>query len=167
MGDPEQGDGRKIFLRKVNVPLAPWAVVRTSEDLAAALSSVGAPAVLKTAAFGYDGKGQAKVSSKDEWEAEAAWAASAGRPASSRPSSISSGRFRSSRRAASTARSRSSPSFENEHSRHILDVTRCPAPLSPFEEKQSREIARAILDALSYVGVLCIEMFHTPPAASS
>jgi 5-(carboxyamino)imidazole ribonucleotide synthase len=53
------------------------------------------------------------------------------------------------------------PIFENEHSRHILDVTRSPAPLSPSEEKQACEITRTILEALDYVGVLCIELFHT------
>jgi 5-(carboxyamino)imidazole ribonucleotide synthase len=53
------------------------------------------------------------------------------------------------------------PVFENEHSRHILDVTTAPAPLTVSEENLAHEISRTILDALSYVGVLCIELFHT------
>ncbi|HVO51741.1 MAG TPA: 5-(carboxyamino)imidazole ribonucleotide synthase [Thermoanaerobaculia bacterium] len=150
----------KEFLRKVKVPVAPWAAVRTSEELAAALSSVGAPAVLKTAAFGYDGKGQEKISTKDEREAEAAWARLGKAPCVLEA-------FVDFQREVSVVAARGAggktalfPSFENEHSKHILDVTTCPSALSPFEEKQANEIAQAILDALSYVGVLCIEFFH-------
>ena len=150
----------KEFLRKVRVPVAGWAPVRTSEELAAALSSVGTPAVLKTAAFGYDGKGQARVPSKDLSEADAAWAA-LGRV----PCVLES--FVEFRREISVIAARDAhgrvaffPPFENEHHRHILDVTRCPAALSPFEEKQAYEITQAILEALQFVGVLCIEFFH-------
>jgi 5-(carboxyamino)imidazole ribonucleotide synthase len=151
----------KEFLRKVNVPLAPWAVVRTSEDLASALSSVGAPAVLKTAAFGYDGKGQEKISSNGISDAERAWE-ELGRVPCVLESFIEFQREISviAARGADGSVAYFSP-LENEHSRHILDVTRCPALLSPFEEKQAFEITRTILDALSYVGVLCIELFHT------
>lgn len=151
----------KDFLGRVNVPVAPWAVVRTSDDLAAAISFLGAPAVLKTAAFGYDGKGQARVHSKNLSEAEEAWAALGRVPCVLEA-------FIDFQREVSVIAARDLdgnvaffPAFENEHSRHILDVTRCPAPLSPFEEKQAHEIAGTILDALSYVGVLCIELFHT------
>ena len=151
----------KEFLRRVRVPVAGWAPVRTSEELSAALSSVGVPAVLKTAAFGYDGKGQGKISSKDEKEAERAWG-SLGRV----PCVLES--FIAFEREVSVVAARGAdgsvaffPPFENEHSRHILDVTTCPALLSTFEETQAYEITRTILDALSYVGVLCIEFFHT------
>ena len=151
----------KEFLRKVNVPLSPWAMVRTGEELASALSSVGAPAVLKTAAFGYDGKGQEKTSSKNESAAEAAWARLGKAPCVLEA-------FVDFEREVSVIAARGLdgkivifPAFENEHTRHILDVTRCPASLSTFEEEQAKEIVQAILEALDYVGVLCVEMFHT------
>jgi 5-(carboxyamino)imidazole ribonucleotide synthase len=151
----------KEFLRKLNVPVAPWAAVRTSEELAVTLSSVGIPAVLKTAAFGYDGKGQERIPSKDEKEAEAAWGRLGRAPCVLEA-------FVDFEREVSVIAARGTdgaiaffPVFANEHSRHILDVTRCPAPLSPFEEKQAHEIARALLEALDFVGVLCIELFHT------
>ncbi|MGA7990986.1 MAG: 5-(carboxyamino)imidazole ribonucleotide synthase [Thermoanaerobaculia bacterium] len=150
----------KEFLRKVNVPLAPWAAVRTNDELASALSQVGAPAVLKTAAFGYDGKGQEKISSKDEKEAEAAWGRLGRAPCVLE-------QFIDFQKEVSVIAARGAdgalalyPAFENEHRKHILDVTRCPAPLSPFEEKQAHEIARTLLEALDFVGVLCIELFH-------
>ncbi len=151
----------KDFLRRVNVPVAPWAVVRTSDELASALGFIGAPAVLKTAAFGYDGKGQEKISSKDEKEAERAWAALGRAPCVLEA-------FVDFQREISVIAARGQdgsivffPAFENEHSRHILDVTTCPSALSTFEERQAHEITQAILEALSYVGVLCIEFFHT------
>jgi 5-(carboxyamino)imidazole ribonucleotide synthase len=49
--------------------------------------------------------------------------------------------------------------FENRHSRHILDVTTAPAHVLPAIAARAREIARAILDKLDYVGVLCVEFF--------
>ena len=155
----------KEFLRKVNVPLASWVAVRTNDELASALSLVGAPAVLKTAAFGYDGKGQERISSKDEREAEAAWGR-LGRV----PCVLES--FIEFEREVSVIAARSSdgrvvffPSFENEHSSHILDVTRCPSALSTFEETRAYEITRTILEALDFVGVLCIELFYTKDGA--
>src|SRR6516225_9353821 len=61
----------KTFLRDRGLPVAPFAIVRTAEDLAAAVQTVGVPAVLKTASFGYDGKGQAPI--RLAGEATSAW----------------------------------------------------------------------------------------------
>jgi 5-(carboxyamino)imidazole ribonucleotide synthase len=150
----------KEFLRKVNVPVAGWAPVRTNEELVAAIALVGVPAVLKTAAFGYDGKGQVSIASASAADASSAWASLGHVPCILEA-------FVDFQREVSVIAARGAdgeaaffPAFENEHSRHILDVTLAPAPLSPFEEKQAREITRTILDALSYVGVLCVEFFH-------
>ena len=150
----------KEFLRRVGVPVADWAPVRTSEELLSAIASVGAPAVLKTAAFGYDGKGQARVHSKNLSEAAAAWTSLGNVPCVLES-------FVEFQREISVIAARGMggevaffPVFENEHSRHILDVTTAPAPLTLSEENLSHEIAQAILDALHFVGVLCIELFH-------
>lgn len=48
---------------------------------------------------------------------------------------------------------------ENEHENHILARTCVPANVPPGLERQAREIAEAVLCALDYVGVMCIEMF--------
>jgi 5-(carboxyamino)imidazole ribonucleotide synthase len=61
----------KTFLRSSGIPTTPFAEVRSLAELHTALSSIGAPAVLKTAAWGYDGKGQAKILRVDD--AQAAW----------------------------------------------------------------------------------------------
>ena len=61
----------KTFLDGHGLPLAPWRPVRTSDELAGAVEGLGVPLILKTAASGYDGKGQVRVD--DAEEAAAAW----------------------------------------------------------------------------------------------
>src|SRR5205085_2449875 len=59
----------KSFLNKAGIPVTPFWPVLSKEDLIAALSESGYPAVLKTAEWGYDGKGQAKIASAADVEA--------------------------------------------------------------------------------------------------
>src|SRR6267143_796445 len=63
----------KTFLADHGIPVAPFAPVRSEADLVSALQTVGTPAVLKIAAFGYDGKGQVPIARPSE--AAAAWEA--------------------------------------------------------------------------------------------
>ena len=51
--------------------------------------------------------------------------------------------------------------FENRHREHILDVTTAPAAVAPDVAARAADIARAVLYALQYVGVLCVEFFVT------
>jgi 5-(carboxyamino)imidazole ribonucleotide synthase len=51
------------------------------------------------------------------------------------------------------------PPFENRHRNHVLDVTTAPAMVPPAIASDAREITRAILTQLQYVGVLCVEFF--------
>jgi 5-(carboxyamino)imidazole ribonucleotide synthase len=51
----------KSFLSRAGLPVAPYALIDSLDDLSAALIRLGLPAVLKTASFGYDGKGQART----------------------------------------------------------------------------------------------------------
>ena len=96
----------KSFLTAQGVPVAPYAAVTSSAELAAGLERIGRPAVLKSAALGYDGKGQARI---DEGaDPDAAWASMGGRRRSSKRSSTSSARSPSSGREASPERFRSS-----------------------------------------------------------
>ena len=68
--------GEKRFVESVGGRPAPWAAVDSVESLRAGLESVGTPAVLKTARFGYDGKGQVKIETPDA--AQVAWDAIGG-----------------------------------------------------------------------------------------
>ena len=62
----------KEFLRASRIPCANFAVVASLAELQAAVKSIGFPCVLKTADFGYDGKGQVKLPTA-EADLAAAW----------------------------------------------------------------------------------------------
>jgi len=149
----------KGFLAGAGFPVAPFAAVRSLDDLTAGLAALGAPAVLKTAGWGYDGKGQVKIAAAEE--AAAAWEAVGGQECVLEA-------FVDFDREVSVVAARGlDGSFahfgviENRHSRHILDVSIAPAAVPASVGKEAIEIARGILDGLGVVGVLCVEMFLT------
>lgn len=149
----------KTFLSGAGFPVAPYAAVRSLADLEAALARLGTPAVLKTAGWGYDGKGQVKIAAPGE--ASAAWETVGGQECVLEA-------FVSFEREVSVVAARGlDGSFahfgviENRHHRHILDVSIAPAAVPATVEKAAVEIARGILEALGVVGVLCVEMFLT------
>ena len=69
----------KNLFRELGIPTVPFATVDSFEDLQQAVKDIGLPAILKTAAFGYDGKGQSRVESADALAA--AWDAMGRQPA--------------------------------------------------------------------------------------
>jgi 5-(carboxyamino)imidazole ribonucleotide synthase len=149
----------KGFLRGAGFPVAPFAAVRSAEELERAVAEIGTPAVLKTAGWGYDGKGQAKIMTPAE--AAAAWSALATGEAILEA-------FVDFEREVSVVAARGvDGSFAhfgvlaNDHRNHILDVTVAPAPVPPEVEREAVAIARGILEGLEVVGVLCVEMFLT------
>jgi 5-(carboxyamino)imidazole ribonucleotide synthase len=152
----------KRFLAGAGFPVAPWAVVRSEADLAAALEVVGLPAVLKTAGWGYDGKGQAKIASA----AEAATAWKALGPLQS-PEAVVEAWIDFEREISVVAARGLDGAYadygpiENRHRNHILDLSIAPAGLPPEVAREAGEIARGILEALAVVGVLCVELFLT------
>jgi 5-(carboxyamino)imidazole ribonucleotide synthase len=149
----------KGFLSGAGFPVAPFARVETLADLEAGLARLGTPAVLKTAGWGYDGKGQVKISAPEE--APAAW------EAVGRQECVLEAFVDFDREVSVVAARGLDGSFvhfgviENRHSRHILDVSIAPAAVSSSIEKDAVEIARGILEGLGVVGVLCVEMFLT------
>jgi 5-(carboxyamino)imidazole ribonucleotide synthase len=123
------------------------------------LSALGTPAVLKTAGFGYDGKGQSKITSTEN--IEAAFDALGGREAVLEA-------FVDFEREISVVCARASHGevahyglIENEHSRHILDCSIAPARVAQGVTKEAVEIALSILEQLNVIGVLCVEFFLT------
>ncbi|HEX8889553.1 MAG TPA: 5-(carboxyamino)imidazole ribonucleotide synthase [Pyrinomonadaceae bacterium] len=149
----------KTFLSRHGFPVAPFRHVRSLDELREALSAVGTPAVLKTAGFGYDGKGQSKITSTEE--IEAAFDTLGGREAVLEA-------FVDFEREVSVVCARSSHGevahyglIENEHSRHILDCSIAPARTEQAVTKEAVEIALSILEQLDVIGVLCVEFFLT------
>ena len=149
----------KTYLREHGFPVTPYRAVRSLEELQAAIRELGCPAVLKTAGWGYDGKGQSKIQSPDD--AASAWEQLETNEA------ILEG-FVNFRLEVSVIGARGMDGsfanfglLENAHSNHILDVTVAPARVSPRVAEEAEAIARGVLESLDVVGVLCVEMFLT------
>jgi 5-(carboxyamino)imidazole ribonucleotide synthase len=147
----------KSFLRERGLPVTPFAPVRTDDDLPSAVRAVGAPAILKTAAFGYDGKGQVPVRQADELAG--AWA-SLGRAESILEAFIDLEREISviGARGIDGSWSHFGP-IDNAHRHHILDVSVAPSTVAPSISAQAVDVTHAVMEALDFVGLLCVEFF--------
>ena len=153
----QQRAREKQFLADRGFPTAPFGRAASLDELWDAVARVGTPAVIKTAAFGYDGKGQHKVTTPAD--VEHIWTAIGHQEAVVE-------KFINLQAEVSVIAARGIDGeivhyqpFENRHRDHILDVTTTPAAITPALAARAAEIARAILDELQYVGVLCVEFF--------
>jgi 5-(carboxyamino)imidazole ribonucleotide synthase len=149
----------KTFLRLNGFPVAPFLPVNSASDLTNALAQLGYPAVLKTAAFGYDGKGQSKIHTAADIEPALA-------PDPAIPRILEA--FIDFELELSVVAARGLDgsfahwgAIQNSHQNHILDISIAPANVPPDVFAKAISIARGILDALDVVGVLCVEFFLT------
>jgi 5-(carboxyamino)imidazole ribonucleotide synthase len=153
----QQRAREKTFLADHGLPSAAFARAATLDELWDAVARVGTPAIIKTAAFGYDGKGQHKVTTPADvahiWDAIGHQEAVVEK-------------FISLQAEISIIAARGLdgsiveyPPFENRHRNHILDLTTAPALVPQPIAARAVEITRAILNELQYVGVLCVEFF--------
>jgi 5-(carboxyamino)imidazole ribonucleotide synthase len=150
----------KEFLRNNGFPVAPFRVITSAAELATGIAELNAPSILKTAALGYDGKGQISLSPGDN--SEVIWAM-LGSPRAVLEQRIS---FDSE---ASVICARSAdgetscfPVQANIHRNGILDVTLAPAPLDETVAAKAREIAAAITEKLGAIGLITVELFVLP-----
>ena len=153
----QQRAREKRFLASHRIPTVPFDVATTAAELATALERIGTPAIVKTAAFGYDGKGQQTANATSD--GPRIWSALGGgelvvekRITLQAELSVIAARGLDGQVA-------QYPLFENRHHNHILDVTTSPALVPPSVAAQASEIGRSVLEALNYVGLLCIEFF--------
>ena len=149
----------KGFLRDHGFPVTPFRAIHSLEDLVSATRELGLPGVLKTASFGYDGKGQRTLRSATELsEAFTGLGGTEGIYEAfvdfAQEVSVVGARTVEGQFAAF-------PVFENVHAHHILDVTVSPARITPELEAAARELSRGILEALDVVGLLTVELFVT------
>lgn len=147
----------KKFLAAAGIAVAPFRAVRSAHELSSAIEQIGRPAILKTAAFGYDGKGQQTITAREDFDE--IWNASSAdelilESAVSFEKELSVLVARGIDGALATF-----PVCENLHRNHILDVTVVPARISPAVEKEAAELACAIAEKLELVGLLAVEMF--------
>jgi 5-(carboxyamino)imidazole ribonucleotide synthase len=149
----------KTFLANHGFPVAPFKCINSLEDLLAALEEIGCPAVLKTAGFGYDGKGQSKITSPAQ--------AQEALNALGHSEAVLEAFINFEREVSVVAARGMDGAFmhygvvANEHANHILDVTIAPAPVAPSVVKEAIEIARGVLETLDVIGVMCVEFFLT------
>lgn len=150
----------KEFLRNNDFPVAPFRVITSAAELATGIAELNAPSILKTAALGYDGKGQISLSPGDN--TEVIWAM-LGSPRAVLEQRIS---FDSE---ASVICARSAngetscfPVQANIHRNGILDVTLAPAALDEAVSAKAREIATAITEKLGAIGLITVELFVLP-----
>ncbi len=149
----------KAFLTDLGITVAPYAQIDSLSDLTTALETIGTPAILKTRRFGYDGKGQVRIT--DIAQAEDAFTALKGAPA------VLEG-FVNFTREVSVIAARGIDGAvvcydpgENVHKDGILDTTTIPATLAAGQHMDAILLAGKILNALDYVGVMGVELFVT------
>jgi len=147
----------KTFLASGGFPVTPFRHIKLIEDLYRGTGELGFPCVLKTAGFGYDGKGQSRLEASHD--IEPAFAALRGQDA------VLEGFVDFEKEVSVVCARAQDGSFvdygviENEHRDHILDVSFAPAEVSKKTSKDAVVIARAIAEKLDYVGALCVEFF--------
>ena len=149
----------KTFLREHGLPVTPFSAVRSLQELKDATGKIGFPGILKTAGFGYDGKGQIRINAEEN--ISPAWNELKSEEAVYEK--VVDFQMELSVVAARTmdGQKRGYPIFENSHQRHILDLTCCPARISPALAREAEQLAFKILDQLEVVGLLTVELFLT------
>ena len=149
----------KDFLTGLGLTCAPYRAVNTAAEMAAAVAEIGTPSILKTTRLGYDGKGQARLTSPED--TEAAFASMNGAP------SVLEGFIDFSHEVSVIAARGLDQSVacydpgENVHRSGILHTTTLPARLTPAQRSDAILLAARILNALDYVGVMGVEIFVT------
>ncbi|WP_156680003.1 5-(carboxyamino)imidazole ribonucleotide synthase [Sphingomonas profundi] len=150
----------KEFVARLGGTPAPFRAVDTLAALEQAVAAIGAPAILKTRRFGYDGKGQARIAAAGD--CAAAWAAIGGAPA------VLEGFVPFEREFSVLAVRGADGAFEawdvpeNRHVDGILAASTVPAGgRIAAQADAAATLARWIADELDYVGVLACEFFAT------
>jgi 5-(carboxyamino)imidazole ribonucleotide synthase len=149
----------KLFLREQGIACAEFRIVTSLEEFEAAVAALGRPCVIKTAAFGYDGKGQKKIEAGTDLAA--VWADFAGAHAVVEQwvpfvceISVVGARSINGRMAVHGV-------VENMHEHHILDLSIAPARVDAAIAEQALGLWEAVAEGLDYVGTMAVEMFVT------
>ncbi|KAB7764080.1 5-(carboxyamino)imidazole ribonucleotide synthase [Xanthomonas maliensis] len=151
----------KTLFRELGIPVPAFSAIDDRAGLDAALATIGAPCVLKTRRFGYDGKGQFRIRSLDD--AHAAWAALGAQAATvgliveafvpfQREVSVVAVRGRD-------GEFRAWPLTENWHVDGVLSASLAPASVDTALQALAERHAQAVAERLDYVGVFALELF--------
>lgn len=150
----------KLFLQENGFTCAPFEHVTCATELADAVHKLGTPCVLKTADFGYDGKGQVKIHAENQdWEA--IWSQLEA------PHGVVEAWIRfTGEYSVICARNEQDevqafPVFHNVHRNHILHTTQVPCQLPDQVAQAAQQLAQDITRQLQVVGLLTVELFLT------
>jgi 5-(carboxyamino)imidazole ribonucleotide synthase len=148
---------QKTWLDRAGFPLGPYRVAHDEKELEAAIHALGGPCFVKSATGGYDGRGQAEVTSPVE-AASAMKEIGGGKVVVERALGIDA------ELSVLVARTPSGeiavyPPAKNHHERRILAWSVIPAPIEPEMASRAMEIGRAVASALGVEGLLVIELF--------
>ncbi len=151
----------KTFLSKAGFPVTPFVPVTSLAQLSHEFERLNSPAVLKTAGWGYDGKGQTRLDAKADLAA--AW------NAIQTDEAVLESFIDFDAEVSVVAARGADGNFahygliQNAHRHHILDVSFAPvtAPWRANLLAEAVEITRGVLEKLQVVGVLCVEFFVT------
>ena len=149
----------KSTLRDAGLVVPEFLEVNSAAELRAGVAELGVPSVVKSASWGYDGKGQAVIHDPDQ--VDEIWASLATDQAILE-------QFVDFDCELSVVGARNSQGefvhygpFRNSHTNHILDVTVCPSGLPENVNERAIATARRVFECLDVVGVLCVELFVT------
>ena len=146
----------KRFFKQCGIAVAPFAAVDSADDLEAAIAHTGLPAILKTRRMGYDGKGQARITSNES--AAAAWDEVAGVPCILERMLHFDAEVSLLAARAQDGAIVFYPLVKNVHREGILRRSDAPYVNAHLQAK-AESYLRKILEALDYVGVLAVEFF--------
>jgi len=149
----------KSFLARNRFPVTPFWAVRTLSDLKSALRKLGTPAILKSADFRYDGKGQVRITSVDQ-------ADDAYRDIGSAEMILETAVDFDCELSVVVARGMDGAVLDwgvirNTHRHHFLEVSADSAEVPPSVGRIAIKIAHRVVQELNVVGVLCVEFFLT------
>jgi len=150
----------KQFLNNIGIPTAKWSKACSEEQVHITLDEWGVTqCILKTARFGYDGKGQVKINRLAEIDKAFASLKSDEViieqiiPFACEISVIVARDVFGKTECYDIAL--------NEHRNHILSKTTIPAPLSPALLSKAKSLGKKCADEVGLVGVLALELFVT------
>lgn len=151
----------KDFLKANGLPCVPFEYADSAESLASAIQAIGLPCVIKTAAFGYDGKGQIKLTSAaDAADCGALWQALGEPPRVVVEKWIQHcGEYSVICARQADGTKITFPMAENEHVHHILHASIVPARITEAARQAGDALAREIADQLNVVGLIAVEFF--------
>jgi 5-(carboxyamino)imidazole ribonucleotide synthase len=148
----------KEFLKNNEIPCAPFKIINNFDELKLAVKEIGFPCVLKTAVFGYDGKGQIKINNEKQ-DLESAWSITGGGRGVLEAWIPHQGEISVIIVRGETGETAVYEPTENIHKDHILHLSLSPARISSNIANQAKKLAIQIAEKIGLTGILAVEMF--------